>query len=120
MSIYDDLRPIAAELFEEFKQGDVRYVPIVVTPGATPDRPASSAPGAPVPINATARPVETKYVNGTSIVVTDKQVTIPNDGKVKPDMSGFIDIDAVRHKVIEIMARPTAGDPIVWTVVVRR
>lgn len=120
MSIYDELRVVANEVLSDFKFGVIQYVPLVTTPGATPDRPASSVKGTPITVQTVARSVSTKYVDGTHIVRSDKQVTIPNDGVVSPQMSGFVRIDSVDHKIIEIMPKPASGEPIVWTVVVRR
>jgi hypothetical protein len=121
MSIYDDLRQVSSELHAEFKQGDVRYVPINVTPGARPDLPSTSAPGTPVALNATARPVSTKYVDGTNVLVTDKQLSIPNDGvSPVPVLGHIVRIDGVDHKITMIMARPAAGNPVSWTVMVRK
>lgn len=120
MSIYDDARDIASELFAEFKQGTIQYVPIITTAGSSPDEPATTAKGTPLTLNATARPVSTKFVDGSHIVQSDKQVAIPNDGLATPEMSGFIRIDGVDHKIIELMARPAAGEPVTWTAIVRR
>jgi len=120
MSIYDDMRAVATEIFAEFKQGTIRYVGVTTTAGATPDEPNGTVDATPVTINATARPVSTKYLAGTSIVETDIQVTIPNDGLVVPSMSGYLLIDGTKYKIIAVMARPAAGVPITWTVIVRR
>lgn len=120
MSIYDEMRDVATELFVEFKQGVIQYVPVVTTAGGSPDEPASSSRGDPITLNATARPVSTKYVDGSHIIQSDRQVTIPNNGKATPEMKGFIRIDGVDYKIIQIMPRPAAGDPISWTVIVRR
>lgn len=121
MSIYDDLRNISSDLHREFKQGDVRYVPVTVGAGARPDAPATSVKGTPVALNATARPVSTKYVDGTNVIVTDKQLSIPNDGiSPVPTLGHFIRIDGVDHKITMVMARPAAGDPVSWTVIVRK
>ena len=120
MSIYDDMRGVATELFAEFKQGTVQYVPLVTTPGTSPDEPGSTTRGDPITLNATARPVSTKYVDNTHIVQSDREVAMPNDGSATPDMDGFIRIDGVDYKIIEILPRPAAGDPITWTVIVRR
>lgn len=121
MSIYDDLRQVSSDLHAEFKQGDVRYVPVIVTPSARPDLPTSSAFGTPVGLNAVARPVSTKYVDGTNVVATDKQLSLPNDGTTPdPVMGHFIRINGVDHRIIQIMARPAAGEPVSWTVIVRR
>lgn len=120
MSIYDDMRGVASELLAEFKQGTIQYVPVVTVAGASPDEAESSEKGTPVTLNATARPVSTKYVDNSHIVQSDIQITIPNDGLATPEMSGFIRIDGSDHKIVEIMARPAAGAPITWTVIVRR
>lgn len=121
MSIYDDLRQASSELHAEFKQGDVRYVPVTVPVGSRPDEPLAPTKGTPVPINAVARPVSTKYVDGTSVVRTDKQLSIPNDGvSPTPVMGHFIRIDGVDHKINVIMARPAAGSSVSWTVIVRK
>lgn len=120
MSIYDDLRGVANSVLADFQHGVVQYVPVVTVPGATPDRPASSVKGTPLTVQTVVRSVSTKYVDGSHVVMSDKQVTIPNDGVVSPQMSGFVRIDNIDHKIIEIMPRPASGDPVVWTVVVRR
>jgi len=120
MSIYDEMRGVANEVFTEFKQGVVKYVPIVSNAGVSPDEPASSSDGPPVTLAATVQPVSTKYVDGSHIVQSDRQVTFPNDGVNVPKMSGYLLIDDVRYKIIEIMPRPAAGTPVTWTVIARR
>ena len=120
MSIYDDMRKVAAQVMPEFKQGDIRYVSTTRDPSARPDRPGAATDTPSEPLNATASPVSTKYLAGTSIVETDIQVTIPNDGKATPDMNGKMRIDGTDYQIIAVMSRPAAGDPISWTVVVRR
>lgn len=121
MSIYDDLRLVSSELHAEFKQGDVRYVPLTVAAGARPDAPSAPVKGTPVAINAVARPVSTKYVDGTSVFRTDKQLSLPNDGTTPvPVLGHYIRIDNVDHKIEVIMPRPAAGDPVSWTLIVRK
>ena len=53
MSIYDEMRGVANEVFTEFKQGVVKYVPIVSNAGVSPDEPASSSDALPVTLAAT-------------------------------------------------------------------
>lgn len=118
MSIYDEMRGVANELFDEFKQGTVRYVALQQVPGSTPDDP-QPAQRVTTEINATVRPVSTKYVDGSHIVQSDKQVSMPNAG-IEPSMSGFVEIDGTDYKIVEIMPRPAAGVPVTWTVIVRR
>lgn len=123
MSIYDTGREAFNELATnpDFKQGDVRYVPLTVPVGSRPDAPLAPVKGTPVVIKSFARPVSTKYVDGTSVVRTDKQVNILNDGTSPvPVLGHFIRIDGVDHKINVVMPRPAAGNPISWTVIVRR
>ena len=121
MSIYDDLRQISSQLHVEFRQGVVQYVPLTVPAGARPDAPGTPVKGTPVSLNSVARPVSTKYVDGTSVLQTDKQLSIPNDGvSPVPTVGHFIRIDGVDHKIEMVMTRPAAGDPISWTVIVRQ
>lgn len=120
MSIYDEMRAVVSEVMPEFKQGDIRYVSVTNAAGAAPDEVGSTTETVSDPLNATARPVSTKYVDGTHVVRSDRQVTIPNDGIATPDINGKVRIDGVDYKIIDLMPRPAAGDPISWTVIVRR
>ena len=119
MTIYDDMRAVALDVMNEFQQGDISYVEIQRTEGATPDDPDEPVP-VPYKLTATARPVSTKYVDGSHIIQSDRQITMPNDGRVEPDMSGYVTIDQSSFKIIEIMPRPAAGRPVVWLLIVRR
>ena len=114
---HDQLRDVASQLFEQFKQGVVQYVALTPQAGATPDE-----PGEPVEtsttVNATVRAVSTKYVDGTSVLQTDKEISLPNDG-IYPDPKGFFLVDGIRHKIIEKMNRPAAGTPVSFTCIVR-
>lgn len=118
MSIYDEMQGVATELFGEFKQGSIKYVEIRAVSGGTPDD-----PGEPVrfeyTLPATARPVSTKYVDGSHIVQTDKQVSMPGGG-IDPQMSGFLLIDGVQHKIIGIKRIPEAGTVVSYILIVRR
>lgn len=119
MSIYDEMRSVANEIIGEFKQGALAYVSVQSAAGATPDDPQAPV-YTPTAFNGTVRPVSTKYVDGSHIIRSDKQVTMPNNGVLAPTMDGFIDIDGERHKIVEIMSRPAAGPAIVWILIVRR
>lgn len=115
---YEEMRGIASGVFAEFKQGSIAYVAMTRPTGGTPDDPGVPVP-VPTSINATAKPVSTKYIDGTHIVGTEKEVMMPNDG-LEPQMDGFIDIDNVRHKIVRIMRRPEAGTVVSYNLIVRR
>lgn len=118
MTIYDDMRAVALDVFGEFQQGVIEYVELTAAPGATPDDPGEPTVMA-FPLEATVRPVSTKYVDGSHIVQSDRQVAMPNNGTVAPSMDGYIRIDGASYKIVEIMPRPAAGAPVVWLLIVR-
>lgn len=118
MTIYDDARAIAGELLSEFKQGIVEYVSLVPAPGSTPDDPGEPTARY-TTIASVVRPVSTKYVDGSHIVQSDRQVSMPNVG-LEPTMDGSVRIDGVTFKIIEIMPRPSAGPAVVYLLIVRR
>ena len=115
--IYSDLQNVAADLFAEFKQGEIAYIQIV--PGT--DRPDD--PGEPSevvhPIDATAQSVQFKYVDGTSILTTDEQISMPGKG-VEPEMNGFVTVDGERYKIIGIKPKPAAGPVVAYAVIYRK
>jgi hypothetical protein len=119
MSFYDDMQIVASDVLSEFAQGSVSYIPIIPQPGATPDNPLPPVDGTPVALSAVVRPVSTKYVDGSHIVQSDRQVTFAA-GVVTPDITGFVDIDGVRYKIVEIMPTPAAGTVVSYTLIVRR
>lgn len=119
MSIYDDARLAASDLLAEFQHGTVQYIPIEKTAGDAPHRSGGSVRGDPVDLKTVARPVSTKYVDGTNIVQSDLQVPMPNNG-VEPSIEGFVRVDGKDHKIIEIMPKPASGDPVLWILIVRR
>ena len=120
MSIYDEMQAVTRELFDDpiFKQGVIAYVQLQSVAGGTPDEPAANVEVTTV-LSATAEPVSTKYVDGSHIFRSDVQVTAAA-GTVTPSMSGYLTIDGVRYKIIEIMRIPAAGTPVVYVFIVRR
>lgn len=120
MSVYDDARAAALAVFTDpdLKQTAFKYRTYAAPAGATPDDPGTPV-ATDVVVNATARPVSTKYVDGTNIVQTDVQITVVNDGSAVPTMEGFMLINDVEHKIVALMAK-SVTDPVVWTLIVRR
>lgn len=118
MSIYDEMQGIASDLLTEFKQGALVYIQMVPVGTGTPDDPAEPI-SVSHPFNGVVRPVSTKYVDGTHIVQTDKQLTMPANVTV-PDMDGFVDIDGSRHKIVQIHTLPAAGTTVAYRLFVRR
>lgn len=115
---YEEMRAVASEVFAEFKQGVIRYIALQRPTGTTPDNPGKVVE-VPTLLNATARPVSIRYIDGTHITGVETEVSMPNDG-VTPSLDGFIEIDAVRYKIVRIMKRPAAGVPVSFTLIVKR
>lgn len=115
---YDEMRAVASDVFAEFKQGTIEYVTMQPAAGSTPDDPGDPVVTV-IPLNATAKPVSQRYVDGTHITGSEVEIAMPNDG-VTPQMTGFIRIDSVTHKIVRIMARPAAGTPVSFNLIVKR
>lgn len=114
---YQEMQAVASDLLGEFKQGVIQYV--ALTPGTGPRDNPGEPTETPHTINATARGVSFKYVDGTNIVSSDLQLTMPGDG-IAPEMTGFIRVDGVRYKIVQIVRKPAAGTPVAWTVIFRK
>lgn len=122
MSIYDEMRVVAAELFAEFGQGVVQYVH--VTPGGGPAYNPGAGSENPVTIDATTRGVDQKYVDGTNIVASDLQASMPatlaDKLGAEPNVSGFVSLDGKRYKLIEVKRVPPSGTAIVYHLIFRK
>lgn len=118
---YADMQDFASEMLAEFQQGSVTLHRSV--PGAS-DPLTPWVPGEPVetdyPLNAVVRGVAQQYVNGTTILSSDEQVTcaVP---PVEPDMTtDSLLIDGVAVTVLKNTPIPAAGTPVAYLFVVRR
>jgi hypothetical protein len=111
------MQKVASGLLGEFTQGSVIYVAMTSGNGPKDD------PGKPVetkyPFNATVRGVKFSYIDNTQIVSSDLQITIPAD-VITPQMTGYVLIDDVKHKIIKIIPKPAAGVPAVYVLIVRK
>lgn len=118
MSIYDELKEVAAEIMSEFQQGVVNLVKI--TPGAGP----ADNPGASTSVNylldAVVKGVSFKYVQQGLAVVSDLEVTAAVLDTVTPSEKDFINIDGTLYKIVQNMIVPAAGTKIVWKFIVRK
>ena len=124
MTIYDDMQSVASDLFAEFGQGIIQYVRI--TPGNGPaDNPGPSVE-TPFTLDATARGVKFKYVQNGLALATDEQITaaahpaLIADFAAETVMRGFVTIDGNRRKIIQSIAKPSAGTPAAFVLIVRK
>lgn len=126
MAFYDDMQAVAADVLKTFKQGVIKYVDI--TPGSGPD----DEPGDPTEtfftLDAAARGVKFKYVQGGLAVASDLQVTASvkatNEAggvvSLAPSMNGFIEVDDERYKIVQILPKPSAGTTVAFVFIVRK
>ena len=126
---YGDMRSIATEVLTAFAQGKIQYV--LTTPGSGPADDPGPASEAIYDVVGTVKGVKFTYINGTSILASDQQITIPVQfdyggklasisGVENPDIAGFFLIDGKRYKIIKVIAKPAAGVPVAYTVIVRK
>lgn len=118
MSIYDELQGVASEVLAEFKQGTIKIIQL--TPGAG----AADNPGAPTetPTTLSAVTVEGalyKYLQEGLAVQGDTVVKSAIVSGITPTKNDFIEINAVRYKIIAFKPVPI-GEPVAWEFLVRK
>lgn len=118
MAFYQDMQNIATELLDDFKQGLIEYGRI--TPGSGP----ADDPGPSVitwsTVKAVARGVSFKYAQLSMVVETDLQITMAAD-QLTPDMRDMVRIDGgTAMKIVHIVAKPSAGIPAAFILIVRK
>jgi len=117
VDFYSDMQGVASAVIGEFAQGTISYVAISHA-GMLDD------PGEPIEVVTTvpgvARGVQFKFIDGTNIFASDGQITIPADAGVVPSITGFIEVDGRRHKIVSASAIPPAGTPVAYRVIYRR
>jgi hypothetical protein len=116
MSIYDELKPIAAELLKEFKQGVIKLKNIVVSGSA--DAPTNTETV--YELDATVRGVTSEFLKDSFITSSDLIVTAAVVEGVTPSMNDLIEIDGVNYKIVKDMSLPAAGTKVVWKFIVRK
>ena len=116
---YDRMRATAGRLLDRFAQGTI--ILTRETPGAVDE----NEPWLPVnpteasePLICAVRGVSSQYVDGVTVLATDLQVTC------KPPAMGIllgdkVTIDGKPVIVLRIMAKPAAGLPAAYTLIVR-
>ena len=117
MTFYADLRNVASGLLREFAQGTVEIGRPVTTSGANEWSPPATAIQW-QRINAVARGVSQKFVDGTNIVASDIQLTV--DAGVWQFRAGDrIRIDGVPAAILRVENIPAAGIPVAYRVFAR-
>jgi hypothetical protein len=118
VDFYSDMQGVASAVIGEFAQGTISYVALTNN-GLSPDN-----PGEPIEVVTTVpgvvRGVQFKFIDGTNIFASDGQITIPADTGIVPSITGFIEVDGRRHKIVSASAIPPAGTTVAYRVIYRR
>ena len=118
MTFYRDMQGIAGDLLEEFDQGPLCL--LRETPGDGPDwDPGESPESLRKSIPGTVRGVSDAYVDGTLVVSTDLQCTIPG-GRIEPKMTDRIEVNGQAHQIVRIDPRPASGTVVAYIVIIRK
>lgn len=116
MAIYDRMRDTAARLLEKYKQGTVEIGVATVTEG-TNEWDAPSVETQWEEIDAVVSGVSQKYVDGTNVLASYRQVLC--QGTINLDNNDMIRIDGDVVSVVRIMDIPAAGEPVATRFIVR-
>ncbi len=116
---YARMQATASRLLERFSQGVVTITkPGTSTPGPNAwDPPVTSDPVV-YTLNATVTGVSKQFVDGTTVLATDLEVTAAVFG-AELDPADQLAIDGQTVVVVETMRIPAAGTLVAWKFIVR-
>lgn len=119
MGFYDEMRGVADELLGEFAQGTVTITkPGASTPGPNAwDPPVTSDPVV-YTLDATVKGVSRQFVDGTTVLATDLEVTAAVFG-AELEPADQLAIDGQVVVVVETLRVPAAGTLVAWKFIVR-
>jgi hypothetical protein len=116
---YSRIQSTASRLLARFAQGTVTLTR--TTPG-TPDPSTPWIPAAPTvatyTLDATVAAVGDKFVDGTTILATDRMVTAAAFG-TEPGPGDTLSIDGKVVTIVKQMRVPAAGTLVAWRFIVR-
>lgn len=123
---YTDLQATAAGVLSEFKQGVIKLVRTTVAPNeAEPSEPGTETTKTYL-LNAVARGVSFKHIDGTLIVVSDRVVlcsTFVTDETSGAKLTGFeplpgdkLIVDGKPNDIKLIKPMPAAGTPVAFNI----
>jgi hypothetical protein len=117
VTFYTEMQGVARDLLREFDQGGV--VLSVSTPGAGPPHNPGPTAFVDVPIDGAARGVSAQYVDGSNVIATDLQVTIPG-GVAEPKMQDRVKLANVPHQIVRIIPKPATGTVAAYLLIIRK
>lgn len=116
MTFYADMQAAASEILADYEQGAITYT----APGATSGDPwnPSEAAGTSYTLDAVAKGVESRYVDGTYVLASDTQVTAAVFG-AEPSPDGSLSIDGRERQIVRVEQIPAAGTAVAWRIFCR-
>lgn len=110
---YSKMRLVADRLLNRFNQksptgSGIRYIDMQPASGGTPDNPGTPTP-VPYALEGVARGVSFKYVQSGLAVASDLQATVAVRDDVTPKISGFVELDGHRYKIVQVIPIPPVG-----------
>jgi len=116
---YARMQKTADRLLDRFAQGTVTLTrPGGSTPGSNPwDPPVVTEPVI-YTLEAVVKGVSEEFVDGTTILATDLEVTAAVFG-TEPDPADTMEIDGKAVTIVRTMKLPAAGTTVAWKFLVR-
>ena len=119
MGFYDEIQDVASEVLAEFAQGVVTVTrPGGTIPGKNPWDPEIVVEEQVFTLSATVAAIGDEFIDGTTILATDRMVTAAAFGDV-PQVGDELAIDGKVVSIVKQMRVPAAGTLIVWRWIVR-
>lgn len=116
---YEEMQGVAGELLAEFAQGVVTVtVPGTTTPGPNPWDPPVVTDPVTYPLDATVKGVSKEFVDGTTILATDLEVTAAVFG-AEAGPADAVSIDGTAMTLLKVIRVPAAGTVVAWKWIVR-
>lgn len=116
-AFYGKMQGVATRLLTRFNQGVLTLAKATTAPSDDP-----WTPGAPTTITytlqATAKGVSKEFIDGTTIVATDIEITAAAFG-AEPDPADVLAIDGKAVTLLRVIRVPAAGTLVAWKFVVR-
>jgi hypothetical protein len=114
---YGRMTATASRLMARFAQGNVVLKKTTRGPG-----PNDWTPGDPItvdyPLDATVKGVSKQFVDGTTILASDMEITAAVFG-AEPDPADTLTIDGKPVTVLQVMRLPAAGTLVAWKWIAR-
>lgn len=116
---YAKMQATASRLLDRFNQGVITITkPGTEAPGPNPWDPPVITDPVTHTLSATAKPVSEEFINGTTIIATDIEITAAVFG-ADPDPADQMQVDGKPVTIIKVMRIPAAGTVVAWRLIVR-